>query len=248
MINQGNNVPDKTIAVFIDHMSSLKYEDLHTILDQLDTKRNWFDSNFYRCLPLTIANKYGFVIKSQFSFSFNWNGDNNIEGIEIYTDETEGNVDNKYPRVESHFGSGIITVALPLTFRTPPGVNLMTINPPNIILPNITVMSGVVEADNLRRDFTFNLKVQIPNIQVHIPAGTPLAAIIPVPRYYCDGFKLKNADDLFSQELILEESQAKSDTITKRTELEILNKYKIGRDYLQGKDVYDNYFKDHQKP
>ena len=111
--------------------------------------------------------------------------------VKIFFNETEKELNKKHPRIDSHFGEGIITIGTPFILRTPPGINIMTINPPNYIIPNITVMTGVIETDNLRRNFTFNLKIQMPNIRVTVPAGTPLAGFIPIPRYFADNFELK---------------------------------------------------------
>jgi hypothetical protein len=196
MINQGNDVPDKTVAVFTNPFNTSwqfdNKERLFGLVDKPPKKRNWFTPHFYRCLPLAIGNQYGFVIKSEFDFSFIWNGENDKDSIRFSFNEEEEVLDTKHPRIETHFGHGIITIGTPFSLRTPPGVNLMTINPPNYVIPNITVMTGVVETDNLRRDFTFNLKIQIPNIEVHITKGSPIAAFIPIPRYYADSFELKS--------------------------------------------------------
>jgi hypothetical protein len=249
MINDGiNNVPDKTIAVFLDHTNDRSTkETVGDILKKSEKKREWFTPHFYRCLPLTIGNQYGFTISSQFDIRAMWLGGDNMNDVRFIFLE-EDRTSEKSPNISSHFGSGIITINPPFTLRTPPGINLMTINPPNVVLPNITVMTGVVEADNIRRNFTFNLKIQKPNVEVFIPKGTPLAAFIPIPRYYADGFELKFADEIFSENIILEEAQAIIDADTKREEVESLNKHGIGRDYLLGKDVYQNNFKDHQNP
>jgi hypothetical protein len=252
MINQGNNVPDKTIAVFTDpfrnNFESKERSRLYNIIDKPSKKRDWFDAHFYRCLPLTIANNYGFIIKSEFDFSFMWNGKNTLDAISFEFDKNKGDLSKLHPRIETHFGHGIITINPPFILRTPPGVNLMTINPPNYIIPNITVMSGVVEADNLRRSFTINLKIQIPNIRVHVPAGTPLAAIIPIPRYYADKFELKYAEDIFDEETIIKENQADMDTEIYRKEIEPNLPNSVGKSYMLGMDVYRNKFPDHQKP
>jgi hypothetical protein len=252
MINQGNNVPDKTIAVFTDHFkNNLEYKERHrlsNIIDKPSKKRDWFHPHFYRCLPLTIGNGYGFVIKSEFDFSFIWNGEDHKDSIFFEFDQNKGDLDKLYPRIESHFGHGVITINPPFILRTPPGVNLMTINPPNHIIPNVTVMSGVVETDNIRRHFTINLKIQIPHIKVNIPAGTPLAAVIPIPRYYADEFELKYAEDIFDEETINEEMQADMDTEIYRKEIEPTLPNNVGKQYMIGTDVYGNKFPDHQKP
>lgn len=124
----------------------------------------------------------------------------------------------------------------------------MTISPPNFITPNVTVMTGVVEADHIRRNFTFNLKIQIPNIKVEVKAGTPLAAFIPIPRYYADSFELKHAEDIFSQEIVDEELQANLDTDIFRTGPETELPHSVGRLYFRGEDIYGNKFPDHQSP
>ena len=253
MINDGiNDVPDKTIAVFENPFeNSWQFNNEKkpfNIIEKPPKKREWFSPHFYKCLPLAIGNQYGFIIKSEFDFSFVWNGQDSPESIFFDFYKNKQDTDNLYPRIESHFGHGIITINPPFSLRTPPGVNLMTINPPNYILPNITVMSGVVETDNLRQNFTFNLKIQMPNIQVKVLAGTPLAAFIPIPRYYADKFELKSAEDIFDQIIIDEEIQTGVDTDTFRKEIEPTLPNRAGKKYMLGIDIYQNKFKDHQKP
>jgi len=248
MINQGVNVPEKTIAVFIDNLypSNSQKQRGFNLIEKSSKKREWFTPHFYRCLPLTIGNTYGFTVTSEFTFSAVWNGGVDPQDTFITFEKDPKLLKNSFPRISSHFGSGVITVDPPFILRTPPGVNLMTINPPNFIIPNVTVMTGVVETDNLRRNFTFNLKLQIPNITVIFPAGTPLSAFIPIPRYYADSFQLKIADELFSQNIINEELTAQKNAKLKRDTIEQLNKHRVGRDYFKGIDVYGNTFPDHQ--
>lgn len=252
MINQGNNVPDKTIAVFLNPFeTSLDFDDkerIFKIIEKPPKKREWFMPHFYKCLPLVIGNQYGFIIKNEFDFGFIWNGSNDPENSIIFMHNKVEEVNKKYPRIESHFGHGIITINPPFTLRTPPGVNLMTVNPPNFIIPNITAMTGVVETDNLRRNFTFNLKIQMPNIETIVPAGSALAAFIPIPRNYADSFKLEIAENIFSEKLISEEIQAMVDADTYRNQVERKTPEGVGRDYFKGQDVYKNKFLDHQKP
>ena len=245
MINDGvHNVPDKTIAVIInDFAQGFTYDRVPNVIKPCPRKREWFTPNFYRCLPLTIGNQYGFYIMSEYAFSVTWNGGDEPKDITL---EVEGETKNLYPEILTHFGSGVVTVGPPFTLRTPPGVNLMTINPPNVLIPNVTVMTGVVETDNLRRTFTFNLKIQIPNIKVHFPAGVPFAGFIPIPRYFADQFELKDATEIFPQDVILEEQKATTDAIQHRFDVEYKSPKGVGRHYLNGRDVYGNKFQDHQ--
>ena len=41
---------------------------------------------------------------------------------------------------------------------------------------------------DLRCDFTFNLKITVPNMLVSVKKGDALGAFIPIPRYFVDGF------------------------------------------------------------
>jgi len=252
MINQGSNVPDKTIAIFLDQESGFfindKRDRVFNVVSKSPKKRDWFTPDFYRCLPLTIGNQQGFIIKSEFDFSFIWDGGDGVDSIRFFFNENEQELNKKYPRISTHFGSGIITINPPFALRTPPGVNLITINPPNYIVPNITVMTGVIETDNLRRNFTFNLKVQTPNIKTDIPAGSPLAGFIPIPRYFSDKFELKYAEDIFTENEIIEEDQANLDANTHRKYIEPYLKNNVSRDYFIGQDIYKNKFLDHQNP
>lgn len=252
MINDGiNDVPDKTIAIFRSINSdktTIPQDRVFNVVKKPTARRNWFTDHFYRCLPLVIGNQYGFTISLEFDVGFIWNGGENPEDTFLIMDKKI--IESKktiYPNISSHFGHGILTINTPFFFRTPPGVNLMTINPPNTIVPNVTVMTGVVEADNLRRNFGFNLKIQIPEIEIFIPAGTPLAAFVPIPRYYGDKFELKMAEEIFNQEIIDEELKADTDAGIYRKDVETKLKHQVGRHYFTGKDIYGNEFKDHQK-
>jgi hypothetical protein len=245
MINQGNDVPDKTIVIFSDNLEYTS-ERVSSIIQKPGKIRRWFTSRFYKCLPLVTANEYGFVVKSEFDFGFVWNGGDSPDDLKILVKDEIGS--DKIPHIVTHFGSGIITLNVPFTLRTPPGVNLLVTGAPNYILSNLTAMTAVVETDNLRRNFTINLKVAIPNLEVWIPAGTPLAGLIPIPRYYADKFELKLAEDVFDEETVNEELQASIDAGLKRQNVELNTPSETGRDYLTGRDVYGNVFPDHQGP
>jgi len=244
LINKEHFVPDNTIAVFVPKKNNTLIERLDNVLSPPPKKRDWFSSHFYRCLPLTIGNQYGFVVKSEFPFAYEWDGGDNPDSVKLYFPKE---IDSFYPQIETHFGHGIITIEPPWILRTPPNVNLMTINPPNYVIPNITVMTGVVETDNLRRNFTFNLKIQMPNIRIELPAGTPLAAFIPIPRFYADRFNLVLATDLFNENVIEEELKAANDAKEYRNNIEPTLPDNLSKHYFKGTDVYGNQFLNHQR-
>lgn len=243
LLNKNEYVPDKKIAMFLDE-DTFSEERLEELFSKPEKKRAWFTPYFYNCLPLVIGNQYGFVIKTEHSFEVEWDGGSSTDSLKIYSSEvTEG----LHPVLQSHFGEGILTLQLPFVLRTPPGVNLMTINPPNYVLPGITVMTGVVETDNLRRAFTANLKLNIAGLRIKIEKGAWLCGVLPIPRYYGDKFDLIRASEVFSEELVGEELKAFNDAKDQRKMLKEQDiNQGLDRDYFRGQDVYGNRFKDHQ--
>jgi hypothetical protein len=208
-------------------------------------KRNWFIQHAYFCLPLVIGNQYGFAIKSLKTFSVLWNGGNSPSDTIVEILDDGDNPD--YQSISSHFGMGTVTIQNRFTFRTPFGVNLMTINPPNHWIDGIQHMTGVVETDNLRRDFTFNLKVTCKNTKITIQKGDYIGCVLPIPRYFADGFELEDAYSIYTKEQIEEEQLAMKDFGHERSMEDRHKKHGNGRRYHTGEDVYGNKFPDHQK-
>ena len=256
IINQDDNlvVPEKTIAFFpVVPNNELKPFDLKNInlfLKPLNNnhKRDWFTPHFYKCLPLSIANLQGFVFSLPYRFSILWNGGNTENDILIEYDETfeeYKGLNFIYP--SSEFGNGVLTIHYPITLKTPPGINLMTIAPPNFPVPGLSPMSGVIESDNIRFSFSLNIKVDIPNVKIIVEPNTPLVGLLPIPRYFCDSFELKNAYDIFDKNVVEDEVLTISENINSR-----INQYKNNlnedKKYFSGKDIRGNKFKDHQLP
>lgn len=238
-------IPENTIVTIPEHENFNNSNELIIQSFKGNIKRDWFIKHAYFCLPLVIGNQYGFGIKSLKTFSIEWDGgeyQNNIR-VEILDH-------GEYPShqsISSHFGMGTVTIQNRFTFRTPPGVNLMTINPPNYWIDGVQHMTGVIETDNLRRDFTFNLKITRKNQKIIINKGDLIGCIIPIPRYFIDGFKLCNASDLFTDDEIADERKIMMDYGIERSTIDNKKPHGNGRRYFNGEDVYGCPYKDHQK-
>jgi hypothetical protein len=256
IINQDENlvVPEKTIAFFPTTPYSgdkpFNLSDINLFLNPLnvDHKRDWFSPNFYKCLPLAIGNMQGFVFSLPYGFDVIWNGGNDPKDISItYHDDYEPYRNMNFIFPFSEFGHGVLTLHYPVTLKTPPNVNLMTISPPNFPLPGLSPMTGVIESDNLRFSFTLNLKIDIPNTHITVLPNSPLVGIIPIPRYFCDSFELKNAYDIFDEEVVNEEKNITKQNLDKR-DRDNIDGNGPDRLYYRGMDVKGNKFKDHQIP
>ena len=238
-------VPDNKLITICETEHYVDSNDI--IIESLKgkVKRDWFIKHAYFCLPLTIGNQMGFAIKSLKTFSVKWDGGDAASSTRVQildNGEYQG-----FQSISSHFGMGVVTIQNRFTFRTPPGINLMTINPPNVFIDGIHHMTGIIETDNLRRDFTFNLKITRPNHEIIINKGDYIGCVIPTPRYFIDGFELLRGEDIFTKEQIIEERKAMMDFGSERANVDIHKPHGNGRRYYNGEDVYGCPFLDHQK-
>jgi hypothetical protein len=239
-------IPDNKIAIVTesDEYQASVFEIVESFKGMI--KRDWFINHAYHCLPLVIGNQYGFAIKSLYDFTAEWNGCQAPQDLKVEVfNESSPFIGHQF--ISSHFGMGIITIQNRFHFRTPPGVNLMTINPPNMFTPGLCNMTGVVETDNLRRDFTFNLKVTTPNTKISVKKGDIISAFIPIQRYFVDKFDMVLANELFSDEVISAERDM-GQKFGKERQFEDINKLNgNGRRYMNGEDADGNQFPDHQR-
>lgn len=142
--------------------------------------RDWMDEptakHAYRCLPLAIANGYGWVLGCPAGFTALWNGDPAIGSIHV-----EPDIGTVAPALD-HFGVGILTFHVPCLFRTEPGIDLMVTGPLNEGKDGIAPLTGVVETDWSVATFTMNWRFTRPNVTVRFEAGEPFCQLFPVRR------------------------------------------------------------------
>lgn len=245
--NLNNKIPEKTIVINPLYPYMPFFENLDDIIISLkgEIKRDWFAPNFYYCLPLVIGNQYGFAIKSLYNFTAVWNGGENRTDTKIDVDL--GNDKYKKQQVLSHFGSGIITILNMFSIRTPSDINIMTIQTPNYFIPNLVSMTGVVETDNIRKDFTFNLKITEPYKKIFVKKGDIIASFIPIKRYFVDSFELKKSNEIFDYETLYNEFLDFQEFGRQRNNEDKNYTHFAGRKYFNGEHAFGDKFTDHQK-
>jgi hypothetical protein len=250
------NVPEKTIAAIpiapADGYKQITFEEICHFIKPLNDsiKRDWFSADFYKCLPLSIGNMQGFSISIPFDFDVFWNGGDVPSDVAItfYDDKKHFN-HISHLSIGSHFGFGIVTIHLPIMLKTPDMVNLMTIAPPNFPTPGFSVLTGVIESDNLRYTPTFNFKMDVKNETVRINKGTPIIGILPIPRYFCDQFEIVESSTVFDEGTIKEEQQVAEENFLVDFHLRNKNIKKWwDACYFDGTDIRGNKFKNHQLP
>jgi hypothetical protein len=140
-------------------------------------ERQWMDRTdqhfAYRCLPLNIANAFGWEILCDAGFLATWNGGSSLDAIKIEPDI------NATPAVTSHFGYGILTFHVPCLFCTSSGDGLMVQGPVNRPKDGIAALSGVIETDWAPYSFTMNWSFTRPGV-VHFEKDEPYCHFFPV--------------------------------------------------------------------
>lgn len=141
-----------------------------------NSKREWMDNavnkNPYRCLPLSMANSWGWQILSKSKFIAEWNGGKAPSDVKITPIE---GTDFPVP----HFGEGTLTWHLGYVFSTPYPYGVYMTGAPNNPKPNVVALSGVVETHWLPYTATMNWRfTQIGSFTMDI--GEPFCQVFPV--------------------------------------------------------------------
>lgn len=147
-------------------------------------ERGWIDATqgqfAKRCLPMLIANAYGWVIGSPASFTAIWDGGDASEAIRMRRD------DSGPAPAHAAFGHGVLTFDIPFLFRTEPGYDLFVSGPFNSPKDGISALSGIVEADWTSATFSMNWRFTRRSLPVRFEIGEPICQFFPIRRGFLD--------------------------------------------------------------
>ena len=130
--------------------------------------------NAYHCLPLVIANQWGWQVLCPTDVQVTWDGSPAPGGLSV-------EVDPRFAQaIKSQFGSGIVTFSPPWLFRTSSGWDLYVKGPSNRWKANCVPLEGVIETWWLNYTFTLNWKLVEPGV-VGFAKGESLGQLVPVP-------------------------------------------------------------------
>lgn len=140
------------------------------------SRRHWMDERpgAYHCLPMVMANQWGWQILCPTDVGVYWDGSITPEGLILEMDPAYR------PAIKSQFGLGIVTFSPPWLFRTSPGWDLYAKGPGNRWKPNCVALEGVIETWWLNYTFTLNWKLVHPGT-VEFAKGESLGQLVPVP-------------------------------------------------------------------
>jgi len=148
------------------------------------------DGFAYRCLPLSMANQAGWMVRSPTDFSAVWNGGKAPSDTTV---TVPANGEGYERMITSHFGWGIVTVSLPWLFRTAEGYGLFVRGPTNYFKSGVVALDGLVETDWATSTFTMNWKITDPDRVIRFSAGEPVCMITPFRLDMLEKFETRSA-------------------------------------------------------
>lgn len=173
-------------------------------LEPASAQRDWMDETIgrraYRCLPLSIANQCGWVVRGPHTFGATWTGGAEGSATHITPIDVQPRFDD---HIHTNFGLGIISFALPWLFRTPPGYGILVTGALNTSRLHTAPLSGVIETDWAPYSFTMNWRILVPNVQVKFHRDDPICVLIP---FHLDALDQMSAE----MKVITEEPELKA--------------------------------------
>jgi hypothetical protein len=146
-------------------------------IEQLKATRSWMDNtaekHAYMCFPLTLTNGLGWGISFNQDIRAVWDGieDTNpdhvtiLEGSDIvYTGRAHGSLS---------FVTGLI-------IKTDENTSILTMPVPNQFIRGMQTFTTIMSTSFYPSDIPIAIKITEPNQEIFIPAGTPVAAILPI--------------------------------------------------------------------
>ena len=154
-----------------------KTNDNSANIEQLPMKRDWmevtFDRHAYNCFPMSLANRLGWSVSFPEDISFMWDGINDSTSDHVRIIKGE-----KY--VHSSRGNRTISFNTGLYFESDKNISLLTSPVPNQFIDGATCITTIISSSVLETDFPIAWMITRPNVEITIPANTPVASILPI--------------------------------------------------------------------
>jgi hypothetical protein len=205
--------------------------------------KNTPNSFAFRCLPLTIANGFGWSMLNKDYAEITWTGGQDIADTTIKCyDENKKEINSKW--ILSHFGSGVVTFSFDFLFQTEKGHNLYVKGPANNPKRGITALEGIIETDWLPFTFTMNWKITEPNFKIIFEKDEPICQIFPIERFYLESWEAEEDNLSNNKEL---ENKFNDWSSSRKDYIKNMDKNSFGeRDYIKGIGKDGIKFEDHQ--
>jgi hypothetical protein len=148
-------------------------------IEPASTRREWMDKwpskHPYHCLPLAVANSYGWQLICERSFDAVWDGGSAKRSVRVMPI----GVGNGRPAY-SKFGHGTLTFGSGCIIRTDCPVQLFVTGPLNVLKHGVGALSAIVDTSWLPFPFTMNWRFTAPDVVVRFDEGEPFCHFLPL--------------------------------------------------------------------
>ncbi len=136
----------------------------------LPIKRDWMHSYTYNCHPIGIANTLGYGIYFDHDISFIWDGSREDGARGIIGEES----------IWVGRGEGTVSFVTNLILKTDENTSIVTMPVPNETIEGAEVLSTILSTSVFTGTFSVVWKLDTPDKEYFIPAGTNIACILPL--------------------------------------------------------------------
>lgn len=159
-------------------------------VEQLPLQRDWMDFTFdrhaYQCFPISLSNRLGWGISYPEDITFIWDGinDSTPDHVKVLSGD-------KY--VYSQRGNRTISFKTDITFVKENNENfsLLTMPVPNQFIRGAQCMTTLISTSVLASELPLAWMITEPNIEITIPANTPVASVLPISLLEIQSYELE---------------------------------------------------------
>jgi hypothetical protein len=148
-------------------------------LDQLPLQRDWMDDTFdrhaYHCFPISLSNRLGWGISFPEDITFIWDGVNDSTPDHVRVISGEEYATPRRGNATLSFNTDII-----FTGEDNENLTLLTMPVPNQFIRGTQCMTTVLSTSVLAGELPIAWKITEPNVEITIPANTPIASVVPI--------------------------------------------------------------------
>lgn len=147
-------------------------------IEQTKIQRDWMDAtnerHAYKCFPISQANTIGWSVSFLHDIEFIWDGISDTTDNHVTILKDEGNVcHTKRANATISFDSGLF-------FKTDQDMSILSISPPNYFIDGAMAFTSIISTSFFPEAYPIAWRITRPNVPILIPAGTPVATLIPI--------------------------------------------------------------------
>lgn len=149
----------------------------NALVEQLPGARTWMDEtqekHAYMCFPLSLTNRLGWGISFPGDIRVVWDG---------ITDTTPDHVKvlEGHEFVSTVRGNATLSFLSGLLIRTDENTSTMAMPVPNLFVRGAQCYTSIISTSFYMHEFPIAWRLTEPNQEIYIPAGTPVATILPI--------------------------------------------------------------------